>query len=120
MRYPGKELVNQYLILVEIQNFYAKNDYLGIENLYIILENSKELLDLAIEIVQNRFINVTLQENFDECLNAIIEFYKKQDQINAYNEAILSTSSNKFYEKSDEYIKLKEESIKIVRKENNI
>ena len=120
LRYPGKELVNQYLILVEIQNFYAKNDYLGIENLYIILENSKELLDMAIEIVQNRFINVTLQENFDECLNAIIEFYKKQDQINAYNEAILSTSSNKFYEKSDEYIKLKEESIKIVRKENNI
>lgn len=120
MRYPGKEIANQYLILIEFQNFYASHDILGVENLHIILENQPELLDLALSILNDRMIDHTKSDNFDECLNTIVQFYKKQDQINAYNEAVLNTSSNKFYEKTNKFVKLKEETIKIVRKENDI
>lgn len=120
IRYPGKELANQYLILVEFQNFYASNDYLGIENLHTILEIQPELLNLAQTIINDRMIDHTKQENFDECLDAIIEFYKKQDQINAYNEALANASNNRFLEKYNEYLKLKEGSVKIIRKENTI
>lgn len=120
LRYPGKEIANQYLILIEFQNFYASHDILGVENLHIILENQPELLDLALSILNDRMIDHTKSDNFDECLNTIVQFYKKQDQINAYNEAVLNTSSNKFYEKTNKFVKLKEETIKIVRKENDI
>lgn len=120
IRYPGKELINQYLILIEFQNFYANHDMLGVENLHIILETQPELLNLATEILNDRMIDHTKNDNFEECLGTIVQFYKKQDQINAYNEAVLNTSSNKFYEKTNKFVKLKEETIKIVRKENNI
>lgn len=120
IRYPGKELTNQYLLLIEFQNYYANNDLLGVEKLHIILQNQPELLDLALNILNDRMIDHTKSENFDECLATIVQFYKKQDQINAYNEAVLNASSNKFYEKSNEFVKLKEETIKIVRKENDI
>lgn len=120
IRYPGKELANQYLILVEFLNFYSQNEFIGIENLHLIFENQPELLDLSLRILNDKLIDHTKLENFEECLKAITDFYKKQDQIDAYNEAISNASSNKFYEKSDEYIKLKEESVKIIRKENTI
>lgn len=119
IRYPGKELVNQYLILVELQNFYFENDYLGIENLHLIFENNKELLDLALEIVNDRLIDHTTQSNFDECLKAIIEFDKKQSQIRAYNEIIANSKSKEFLEKFDEYMKLKDDSVKIIIKNSN-
>lgn len=119
IRYPGKELVNQYLILVELQNFYSENDYLGIENLHLIFENNKELLDLALEIVNDRLIDHTTQSNFDECLKAIIEFDKKQSQIRAYNEIIANSKSKEFLEKFDEYMKLKDDSVKIIIKNSN-
>lgn len=119
IRYPGKELVNQYLILVELQNFYSENDYLGIENLHLIFENNKELLDLALEIVNDRLIDHTTQSNFDECLKAIIEFDKKQSQIRAYNEIITNSKSKEFLEKFDEYMKLKDDSVKIIIKNSN-
>lgn len=120
IRYPGIELSNQYLILIGFQNFYATHDILGVENLESVFENQKELLDLATSILNDRMIDHTKSDNFDECLGTIVQFYKKQDQINAYNEAVLNTSSNKFYEKTNEFVKLKEETIKIVRKENDI
>lgn len=119
IRYPGKELVNQYLILVELQNFYSENDYLGIENLHLIFENNKELLDLSLEIVNDRLIDHTTQSNFDECLKAIIEFDKKQSQIRAYNEIIANSKSKEFLEKFDEYMKLKDDSVKIIIKNSN-
>ena len=119
IRYPGKELVNQYLILVELQNFYSENDYLGIENLHLIFENNKELLDLALEIVNDRLIDHTTQSNFDECLKAIIEFDKKQSQIRVYNEIIANSKSKEFLEKFDEYMKLKDDSVKIIIKNSN-
>ena len=119
IRYPGKELVNQYLILVELQNFYSENDYLGIENLHLIFENNKELLDLALEIVNDRLIDHTTQSNFDECLKAIIEFDRKQSQIRAYNEIIANSKSKEFLEKFDEYMKLKDDSVKIIIKNSN-
>ena len=70
--------------------------------------------------MNDRMIDHTKQANFDECLDAIIEFYKKQDQINAYNEALSNASNNRFFEKYNEYLKLKEGSVKIIRKENTI
>lgn len=120
IRYPGKELVNQYLVLVELQNFYSENDYLGIENLHLIFENNKDLLDLSLQIVNDRLIDHTTQSNFDECLNAIVDFDRRQSQIRAYNEIIANSKSNKFLEKFDEYMKLKDDSIKIVIKEDNL
>ena len=120
IRYPGKDLVNQYLILVEFQNFYSENDYLGIENLHLMFENNIELLDLALQIVNDRLIDHTTQNNFDECLNAIIDFDRRQNEIRAYNEIIANSRSNKFFEKFDEYKKLKDDSIKIVVKDDHI
>ena len=120
IRYPGKELTNQYLILIGFQNFYANHDTLGVENLHLIFEHQKELLDLAMNILNDRMIDHTKSDNFDECLQTIVQFYQMQDQINAYNEAVLNASSNKFFEKTNEFVKLKEETIKIVRKENDI
>ena len=84
------------------------------------MEIQPELLNLAQTIINDRMIDHTKQENFDECLDAIIEFYKKQDQINAYNEALANASNNRFLEKYNEYLKLKEGSDKIIRKENTI
>jgi hypothetical protein len=95
------------------------SDFLGIENLHLIFENQPELLEFTLNILNDRLIDHTKSDNFEECLNTIVQFYKKQDQINAYNEAVLNASSNKFFEKTNEFVKLKEESIKIVRKEND-
>lgn len=120
IRYPGKELTNQYLILLEFQNYYSTNEFMGIENLHLIFENQKDLLEIALSILNDRLIDHTKQENFDECLASIIQFYNKQDQINAYNEAIANASNKGFLEKYNEYLKLKEGSVKIIRKENTI
>ena len=119
IRYPGKELTNQYLVLIAFQTYYSMSDFLGIENLHLIFENQPELLEFTLNILNDRLIDHTKSDNFEECLNTIVQFYKKQDQINAYNEAVLNASSNKFFEKTNEFVKLKEESIKIVRKEND-
>ena len=93
---------------------------MGIENLHLIFENQKDLLEIALSILNDRLIDHTKQENFDECLASIIQFYNKQDQINAYNEAIANASNKGFLEKYNEYLKLKEGSVKIIRKENTI
>lgn len=119
IRYPGKELVNQYLILVELQNFYSENDYLGIENLHLIFKNNTELLKLSLEIVNDCLIDHTTKSNFDECLKAIIDFDHQQSKIRAYNDAIANSKSNDFLEKFDEYMKLKDNTVKIIKKNNN-
>ncbi len=119
IRYPGKELTNQYLVLIAFQTYYSMSEFLGVENVHLIFENQPELLEFTLNILNDRLIDHTKSDNFEECLETIVQFYKKQDQINAYNEAVLNASSNKFFEKTNEFVKLKEESIKIVRKEND-
>lgn len=111
IRYPGAELADQYSIFLEIEKYYSQNERLNAQNLSELLSLDEHLKEVAQKILDDKFIDVTKKENFDECLNTIVQFYKRQDNAIIYNRI-----SAEGINSADELVKARD--VKIIRKED--
>lgn len=120
IRYPGKELAIQYDLLSMMCEYYSEHpnkDGLGEELLYECLKNKPESLQLAKKIIEDKFIDSSSDQLFNDCLHIIDDYFKKVDNASLYNAMIYSQTNEEIKKNVDEFLKISKEQKKIVNKE---
>ena len=121
LRYPGAALTIQYDLMYVLSEYYAENEYrdgVGDEMFYELLKDKPSSLELAKEIMNNRFIDAKSQQLFEDSLTVISDYFKKQDKVASYNAALFATSLEEQKIKSEEFIEISKSQKKIVNEED--
>lgn len=119
--YPGSELSGQYDLLYTLCMFYSSNPDLEGMGTDLFIEQLKTkplLLNLAKEIINDKFIDENNQQLFDDSIETIRDYFNKVEIAATYNATIMSSNDEERNKNISEFIKINKNQKRIINEED--